>query len=382
MAATTSASSSGPPTLPGTIDVVRARRTAARARRRARSGPTTRAGAGAQAVARGDGRGDAALRDHDARRDAPRDLARARRRCAAGSRASTSAGSRSRSVATTARPAVRDARAGRAGDPLDLGLGTVAGEGGDARRARPPRDGARSRHSSCAVVAGTNEPHTTSTPRSPLGSGRWLRGAEPVSADHERRSASHDHRAAGVLGGAQATGDRAQVVVALGVGDRPRPGGRSRPQSRSPPRRSAAPVGSRRRASGIAIASPATKRPPLRSSAQRPARRWRVGERAVARVLGAVERHALAVALEQVDAADRDPTGRRQAPGRAAAAPPRAPGASDRRAARRTPPTGARAACCRRAARDAPRGTARGRRAAADAIEPRGLLRRRARASS
>ena len=38
----------------------------------------------------------------------------------------------------------------------------------------------------------------------------------------------------------------------------------------------------------------------------------RVGERAVAGVLGAVERHPLAVALEQVDAVDRDAAGRRQ----------------------------------------------------------------------
>ena len=67
----TSASSSGPPTLPGTT-----RRPGPSASRQSATpgaiGPTTRATARTEPVAGGDGRGDAALGDHDARGDEPR----------------------------------------------------------------------------------------------------------------------------------------------------------------------------------------------------------------------------------------------------------------------------------------------------------------------
>ena len=131
--------------------------------------------------------------------------------------ASTSAGSRSRSVATTASPAVpMRSRAARR-DPLDLGIGAVAGQGGHARRharvGMPLLEalelGSRGRDERAA-----HDEHAALT----AGSGRCAR-SRAGERRHECRRASHDHRAAGVLGRAQATGDRAQVVVALGIRD-------------------------------------------------------------------------------------------------------------------------------------------------------------------
>ena len=190
--------------------------------------------------------------------------ASAMRRWLAGS---TRAGSRSRSVATTASPPL--AMRPRAASQRRSISSSLASPASSRTRAETIASGwPRASRSSWAVVAGTNEPQTTSTPRAPSGGATSSCAPDSVST---AAKAGAQRTITGVPACSAARRPcaitaRSTAVSASGITAAGRPSRAAAPIAAAS---SAAPVGPRRRASESAIASSAARRPPLRSSAQR-----------------------------------------------------------------------------------------------------------------
>ncbi len=243
----------------------------------------------AEPLERGDRRRDATLGDHDAGGNEPGDA-----RQGAGD-PPLAGGVDERRVAL---PRGRDHRhatpgdelASRVGEPLDLTATGIAGESADVRVDRDARPRRRPAPRAGLSWSGRTIRTAGARRRSPAGSAAGATADVPVRI----AAKAGELRAMTGVSASAARSPRAMIsrsasVSASGTTTAGRPRAKA---ARIPVATASAPPGARTSASGISIASPAASRPSLRSL--RPAREPRIAvcERAVGRVLGAVERHA------------------------------------------------------------------------------------------
>ena len=138
---------------------------------------------------------------------------------------------------------------------------------------------------------------------------RPARGRTGQDRGEGGRAACDDRRVR--LGRPEPAGDDLEVGVRLGIGydDRRTAAREGRPDPRSDRVATA-----RRPDLGERDLDRVARREPSVASLLRPAREARIAVReiAVGRVLGAVQRHARAIAVEQMDSAEGHPAGRRQ----------------------------------------------------------------------